>query len=179
MPEHYSQAYNYYTGRGYRVLALASKFIDQEEEHLSKDEERKVLEGDLNFVGLFVCNSPLKEDTLKCIENLQRAAYKLIMITGDNLFTAATVGQQLKFGRDILVVERQGDRIIVEVDKTNHVEVKTVAEFRNLIGKSALVCTSSTSKLPPEFLPHIAIFARTSPSEKEYIVKKLKELEGK
>jgi cation-transporting ATPase 13A1 len=57
--------------------------------------------------------------------------------------------------------------------------VKTLAEFRNLIGKSSLVCTSSVSLLPPDFLPYIAIFARTSPSEKEYIVKKLKELEGK
>lgn len=102
----------------------------------------------MNFVGLFVCNSPLKDDTLKSIQNLQRAAYKLIMITGDNLFTAATVGQLLKFGRDILIVERQGDRLVVEVDKDNHVEVKTLAEFRNLIGKNSLVCTSSVSRLP-------------------------------
>jgi len=64
-------------------------------------------------VGFFVCNSPLKEDTLKCIQNLQHAAYKLIMITGDNLFTAATVGQKLKFGKDILTVEQDHDKTIV------------------------------------------------------------------
>jgi cation-transporting ATPase 13A1 len=59
------------------------------------------------------------------------------------------------------------------------VKVKTLAELKNLIGKSSLVCTSTVSKLPQEFIPYITIFARTSPSEKEYIVKKLKELEGK
>jgi P-type E1-E2 ATPase len=103
------------------VLALASKVIHHEDETMSKDEERKVLESELNFVGLFVCNSPLKDDTLKSIQNLQRAAYKLLMITGDNLFTAATVGQQLNFGKEILTVEKKGDKIVVEVDKQNHV----------------------------------------------------------
>jgi cation-transporting ATPase 13A1 len=107
VPENYSKAYNYFTGKGFRVLALASKPVeDFDNETLSKDEERNILETDLNFIGFFVCNSPLKEDTLKTIQSLQRAAYKLIMITGDNLFTAANVGQQLNFGKDIVTVEK-------------------------------------------------------------------------
>lgn len=97
------------------------------------------------------------------------------MITGDNLFTAATVGKQLGFGKDLVIVEREGDLLTVEIDQAK-VKVKDLKDFKNLIGKSALVCTSTVSHLPPEFLPYIAIFARTSPSEKEYIVTKLKEI---
>lgn len=41
-----------------------------------------------------------------------------------------------------------------------------------------MVCTSSTKELSPEFYPYITIFARTSPQDKETIVKKIKELTG-
>lgn len=89
------------------MLALAYKHLDHEDiEFTSKEEERKFLETHLYFAGFFICNSPLKDDTLKNIKKLQRAAYKLIMITGDNLYTAASVGQQLEFGKDIVTVER-------------------------------------------------------------------------
>lgn len=75
------------------------------------------------------------------------------------------MGQQLGFGRDIVIVDKEGDDIVVEVEN-NKVKVKTVEQFRNLIGKSSLVCTQAVSLLPPEFLPYIVIYARTSPSEK-------------
>lgn len=42
----------------------------------------------------------------------------------------------------------------------------------------ALICTSSAKDLSPEYYPYITIFARTSPHDKEVIVKKVKEITG-
>lgn len=42
----------------------------------------------------------------------------------------------------------------------------------------AMICTSSAKELEPEYYPFITIFARTSPQDKENIVKKVKELTG-
>jgi magnesium-transporting ATPase (P-type) len=40
----------------------------------------------------------LKQDTLKNIQNLQKAKYRLMIITGDNILTAIKVGLTLKLG---------------------------------------------------------------------------------
>ncbi len=64
-----------------------------------KSKERELLaECNLKFCGFFICNSPLKPDTLKNIQNLQKANYRLIIITGDNILTAIKVGLSLKLG---------------------------------------------------------------------------------
>ena len=55
-------------------------------------------ECDLKFCGFFICNSPLKPDTYKNIQNLQKANYKILIITGDNILTAIKVGLTLKLG---------------------------------------------------------------------------------
>jgi P-type E1-E2 ATPase len=55
----------------------------------------------LNFVGFFICSSPLKSDTKKNIEALQDAKYRILIITGDNILTAAKVGLNLKLGESL------------------------------------------------------------------------------
>jgi len=40
----------------------------------------------------------MKDDTAKYITRLEQAAFRNIMITGDNIYTAAKCGQNLKFG---------------------------------------------------------------------------------
>jgi P-type E1-E2 ATPase len=56
------------------------------------------MERNLVFAGFFICSSPLKEDTLKNIKHLQKANYKLKIITGDNILTAIKVGMMLNMG---------------------------------------------------------------------------------
>jgi P-type E1-E2 ATPase len=55
----------------------------------------------LVFAGFFICNSPLKEDTKKHINSLQKAAYKVLIITGDNILTAAKVATTLNLGKKV------------------------------------------------------------------------------
>lgn len=63
-------------------------------------------ESDLDFVGFFICSSPLKEDTKKQIESLQKAEYKILIITGDNILTAAKVGLSLELGKTVWLLEK-------------------------------------------------------------------------
>jgi magnesium-transporting ATPase (P-type) len=55
------------------LLALASKEIDYNHFKTlnNKDLERQYSESLLNFVGFFICSSPLKEDTVKNIVHLR------------------------------------------------------------------------------------------------------------
>jgi P-type E1-E2 ATPase len=48
----------------------------------------------------------LKEDTKKQIELLQKAAYKILIITGDNILTAAKVGLTLDLGKSVWILEK-------------------------------------------------------------------------
>ena len=41
------------------------------------------------------------------------------------------------------------------------------------------MCTSTAKNLDPEYYPYISIFARTSPQDKEFIVKNIKELKDR
>ena len=108
VPIHYRPAYSYYTKQGYRLLALASKEISHDfaKDIKNKDDQRKLAESDLEFVGFFICSSPLKEDTKKQIESLQRAEYKILIITGDNILTAAKVGLSLDLGKTVWLLEK-------------------------------------------------------------------------
>jgi manganese-transporting P-type ATPase len=116
VPLHYREAYSHYTKQGYRLLALASKEVpyDYFKDVKNRDEERRMAENDLQFVGFFICTSPLKEDTKRQIEGLQRADYRILIITGDNILTAAKVALTLDFGTIVWTLERDGDKTILE-----------------------------------------------------------------
>lgn len=63
-----------------------------------------------------ICNSPLKEDTLSNIKSLQEAKYRIIMITGDNLLTAANVSKQIELGSNTLILESINGNIVAKIE---------------------------------------------------------------
>ena len=78
----------------YRVLHLSSK----QEINFSDNWEREEAEKNLNFAGFFITESPLKKETKSTIQRLQSGNFKIIMITGDNILTANSIGKQLQLG---------------------------------------------------------------------------------
>jgi P-type E1-E2 ATPase len=99
-------------------LALASKEVSYDffKDIKNKDDERRMAESELQFVGFFICSSPLKEDTKKQINALQNAEYKILIITGDNILTAAKVGLTLELGKSVWMLEKENDKFILEYD---------------------------------------------------------------
>ena len=92
-PENYEDLCRFYAVRGYRVIALAYRVLDDTNhlESLNRDE----VECDLNFAGLLVFHCPVKEDSRKIVRHLRKASHRNIMITGDAALTACHVARSV------------------------------------------------------------------------------------
>ena len=167
---------------GYRVLALAYKRLPHYQNQII---ERDELECDLEFAGLLVLNCPMKKDTPHYIKLLKEANYRNIMITGDNMFTAAKTGQDLGFGastNNLFLKKLDGklkwfdlhDKELKVLDKSS---LQSLAKEYCLCVEGAEMndLFALDKDLFREVIHHSVIFARVSPEQKEQIVKELKE----
>ena len=105
---------NEFASQGLRVLACAIK-------HLPKD-HRQVSEEDLTdmeFIGLCGINDPPREGVSDYIKKCERAGIKVIMITGDNEFTAKAIGKEVgTFKQELGDASLTGDDIDAMDDDT-------------------------------------------------------------
>ena len=88
--------FHQYSQRGYRVLGLGCRIL--EEEAKDREEESKNWEAqgeDMVFQGLLLFADPLKEKIKDVIEQMNHLGVSLKMITGDNRLIAQTVGAQI------------------------------------------------------------------------------------
>lgn len=181
-PENYDATSFKLMKEGYRVLALAYRKLPSYNNLMI---EREDLEKDLEFAGLLVLNCPMKNDTPHYIQILKDANYHNIMITGDNMFTAAKTGQDLKFGpsNNNLYLKRSGEKFVWQ-----NVDDKEVATLEKdslvKLGKEYTLCLEGSEMaevflhdraLFTELVANIIIFARVSPDQKELIIKELKD----
>lgn len=91
-PECYDK-YREYAASGYRVIALAYRFINK----LPVPTDRKECERLLTFAGFILLSSSLKQYAPEMIRELRESNHHVVMITGDNLLTARSVADQLGF----------------------------------------------------------------------------------
>lgn len=93
VPSNFQEELLQYTYQGYRVLALAwrpLKLTYLKAQRISRDE----VECDLVFLGLLVMENRLKIETKPVINQLHQANIRTIMVTGDNMLTALSVGRE-------------------------------------------------------------------------------------
>ena len=94
IPADFIQQLNYYTSRGYRVLAMGSKIINMDIKH-AYEVSRSFCEKDLIFLGLLIVQNKLKLATNPTLRTLTNEAHlRVIMATGDNIMTAVCVGRK-------------------------------------------------------------------------------------
>jgi cation-transporting ATPase 13A1 len=184
-PENYDEVSVKMMKEGYRVLALAYKRIDN---FVGTIIPREELEKDLEFAALLVLNCPMKIDTEKYITMLREANFKNIMITGDNMFTAAKTGQNLLFGSSKvnLFLRKISETEFAWFDIHDKIVKKSlVATELESLAKTYCLCVEGAEmkelfnqnlKLLREVIRHTVIFARVSPDQKELIVTELKEM---
>lgn len=111
VPDDYEDLLNYYTKRGYRVIAIAGKSIEglswlkaQRMKRLGYLDKRRIVkfisflreqaESTLKFLGLVIFENRLKQGTKPAIQNLRSAHLACRMITGDNPLTAVSVARE-------------------------------------------------------------------------------------
>lgn len=93
-PIDYEDLLSYYTHRGFRVIACATKTIEKLNWVKVQKMKREQAESDLTFVGFIIFENKLKPSTTPIIEELERANIRKIMCTGDNILTAISVARE-------------------------------------------------------------------------------------
>ena len=87
-----------YSSQGYRILGLAYKNIDQEND-VSKQKAE-----DMIFRGLLLFIDPLKDDIKDVIEQMNSLGVSLKMITGDNHLIAKNIGSKVGLNPDKILL---------------------------------------------------------------------------
>nr|MBE5724998.1 putative cation-transporting ATPase 13A1 [Cucujiformia] len=183
IPEKYDEVYLELSRRGARVLALGikeiGKMLSQELRDITRDEAEK----DLEFAGFVIISCPLKTDSRAVVKELQNASHRVVMITGDNPLTACHVSRELKFTNKPILNLAQNEYWEWEsIDQDLILPLEY--DYKKLTKKYDLCITGDgltflKNKYPTFLkliLPHVTVFARFAPKQKEFVVVELKNL---
>ncbi|KAM6904513.1 endoplasmic reticulum transmembrane helix translocase [Xenentodon cancila] len=186
-PVSYDEVHREMSREGARVLALGYKEIG----HLSHQQVREIsrdsLECNLHFAGFMVVSCPLKSDSKAVIREIQEASHHVVMITGDNPLTACHVARELHFiqKEHTLILQpsaNHGGWQWESIDGSVLVPLPPpsvssfVEQFDLCVTGEGLSRLSCEPQLLHALLPHIRVFARVSPKQKEFVITSLKEL---
>lgn len=94
VPQDYEELLNYYTHRGFRVIACATKTIPKLNWLKVQKMKREEAESDLSFMGFIIFENKLKPRTTEIINELGKAQIRKVMCTGDNILTAISVARE-------------------------------------------------------------------------------------
>jgi len=127
-------------GNALRVLAMAYKELpDEEQEYTPENVEKNLI-----FVGFEAMLDPPREEAISAVQKTKKAGIKVVMITGDNEFTARAIAKELGL--------LEGDSKVVtgaELDSMSDADLDNIIQ-------------------------DVAVFARVSPEHKLRIVNSLK-----
>ena len=94
VPSDYEDLLAYYTHRGFRVIACATKHMPKLSWVKAQRLSRSDVECNLQFVAFIVFQNKLKLQTTATIDELSRAEIRQVMCTGDNILTAISVARE-------------------------------------------------------------------------------------
>lgn len=190
VPANYEETFKSFTRTGSRVLALGYKFL---EDNITATRVTKIaresVEKDLIFAGFLVFHCPLKADAVETVQMLNESSHRVVMITGDNPLTAVHVAQEVAIvERDTLILdlpeEGHGDHELVwrSVDEKTIIPVSSAEPLNLHLFEDYDLCVTgyALAKLDSheqivDLIRHTWVYARVSPSQKEFILTVLKE----
>ncbi|XP_075758589.1 endoplasmic reticulum transmembrane helix translocase isoform X2 [Pelodiscus sinensis] len=187
-PSSYRTMHTEISREGARVLALGYRELGHLTHQQVREFKREALECDLRFVGFIVVSCPLKADSKPVIREIQNASHHVVMITGDNPLTACHVAQELHF------VQKEHTLILQpphskdsswqwqSIDGTITLPVFPFS-LQQLAPHSLCVTGEGLSYLQAasrqqllKLIPHVQVFARVAPKQKEFVITALKGL---
>ncbi|MCJ1234491.1 hypothetical protein MMC14_002452 [Varicellaria rhodocarpa] len=93
-PVDYDELLSFYTHRGFRVIACATKRMTKFNWAKIHRIKRSEAESDLEFLGFIIFENKLKPSTTCVIDELSQAGIRNVMCTGDNILTAISVARE-------------------------------------------------------------------------------------
>ena len=94
VPSDYEELLAYYTHRGFRVIACATKHIAKLNWVKVQKMKREEAESGLDFLGFIIFENKLKPSTAGVLDELSEAGIRKVMCTGDNILTAISVARE-------------------------------------------------------------------------------------
>ncbi|GFS72069.1 manganese-transporting ATPase 13A1 [Nephila pilipes] len=191
VPSDYDETYTEMSRRGARVLALGRRELGvlshQEVRTLTRDD----IEQKLSFAGFVIISCPLKSDSKAVIKEIQAASHQVIMITGDAPLTACHVARELNFtshSKTLIFTQppsfKQGfEWSWVSIDES--VMLPEIPDKPSdlhskydlcLTGEGMTYLAAKNHKFLKAILPHVKIYARVAPKQKENVITELKSM---
>ena len=193
IPRDYTNVFESYTSKGFRVLATAYRVLDFDLEtciNMSRSE----IERDMTLTGLFLFKNNLKPSSFEVIDELMQANIRCVMATGDNLLTAINVAEECKIVNksDAIIrvrafTERSTSqlRVFYNYEKypdfvlvnNNNAQLESGESFNfhlAIDGDSFNAIKLADSHLLDKIVHKGAIFARMSPEQKVALISMLK-----
>lgn len=94
VPVDYDELLASYTHRGFRVIGIATKHVTKLSWLKAQKMKRTDAESELMFAGFIIFENKLKSQTTAAINELEEAAIRKVMCTGDNILTAISVARE-------------------------------------------------------------------------------------
>ncbi|GAA5974104.1 hypothetical protein JCM11641_003436 [Rhodosporidiobolus odoratus] len=191
VPEDYEKTYKWYAQRGSRVLALGYKWIDGMNKNETTTIPRDSVESALEFAGFLVFHCPLKPDAVATLKDLADSSHRCVMITGDNPLTAAHVAKEVEIvDREVLILDlKEGaeeedeltwrtpdESIMIPVNPSEPLDTSLFDKYDICMTGSALKQYADRRESWHQLVQHTWVYARVSPSQKEFILTTLKSL---
>lgn len=189
VPDNYDSVYLEMSRRGARVLALGRRHMGALTPQQVREMQRDDVEKDLDFVGFVLISCPLKPDSKDVIQEIQSASHHVMMVTGDAPLTACHVARELNFTKHKKTV------ILTPVSSGSHWEWRSVDETVSLpaipdkgpkeiydfydiclTGEGMNYIGNVNMDFLKAVLPHVCVFARVDPKQKESVITGLKSL---
>ncbi|PIN91807.1 hypothetical protein AB205_0172520 [Aquarana catesbeiana] len=205
VPKGFSSELQFYTMKGFRVIGLAYKVLEEVKPRSNSSFIREDVESDLEFLGLLILENKLKPETKPVLQELSAANIRTAMITGDNLQTAITVAKTSG------LVPENSSMILVEAEEPSglssakiswhpvesqeqtssntkvslniNIEGRTILEeaqgdyYFAMSGSTYQVVLQHFQSLLPKLLVNGAVFARMSPGQKSSLIEEFQKLD--
>ncbi|XP_048484806.1 polyamine-transporting ATPase 13A3 isoform X7 [Plutella xylostella] len=182
LPGNFNVVLNDYTSNGFRVIGFACKKLDRKMKWVDAQRiKREQLECDMVFLGLLVMQNSLKPETIEVIRDLHDANMRQVMVTGDNIMTAMSVG------RVCGMVQPHQKMVLISLAQHQHTDprpplcVEVIGESGSpklpgdayclaVEGKTWAVLKHHYPELMPTVLSKGTIFGRFGPDQKTQLI---------
>ncbi|PQE16569.1 p-type atpase protein [Rutstroemia sp. NJR-2017a BBW] len=204
-PSDYEDLLAYYTHRGFRVIACATKHIKKLNWVKVQKMKREEAESGLDFLGFIIFENKLKPSTAGVLDELSEAGIRKVMCTGDNILTAISVA------RECNLIDRTAHCFVPHFMEGDSLDPKARLSWESIDNSIYKLDEHTLTPLPPpaegdaslpydisnlrnyslavsgdvfrwivDFAPPIIlqrVFARMSPDEKHELVEKLQSID--